>query len=158
MPISGVKFTGPPITIEDIAQLEKTLTVKLPGAYRDFLLQYNGGRPTPEDTFGVGNSGSLMSVFYAVKEDDPSHTIAHQRFVYEERIPSDLLPIAVDMGGSQVCMGIAPANYGQIFFWAIYDEPRPEDKDQHANIWKLADDFASFLETFREEIDDDDDE
>ena len=155
MPISGFLYEGPSITVEDIHELETALSVEFPQAYRDLLLRCNGGRPVPEDTFGEGSSGSLMSRFYAVKHERESLTIAHKRKSFEGRIPDDLLPIAMDMGGSQVCMGIRPQNHGQIYFWANYDEPRPGDAPR-SNISLLADDFVQFLDTFREEIDDDD--
>ena len=158
MPISGVKFAGPPITPGDIEQLEKAINVEFPAAYREFLLKYNGGRPTPEDAFGEGDSGSIMGEFYSVKHDKQANTIAHQRHAFDERIPADLLPIAVDMGGNQVCIGTAPDNRGKIYFWSMVDEPRPEDEDKRANIRLLADDFVSFLDTFCEEVDDEDDD
>jgi cell wall assembly regulator SMI1 len=152
MPISGFDFEGPPINESDLDELERTLGVALPASYRAFLLRHNGGRPTPEDIFGDDHFGSMLNLFLSVKNDeDVYHTIAHLRFAFEGRVPADLLPIGVDAGGSLVCMGITPENYGKIYFWAMDDEAGPGRKPWRRNIWPVADNFDEFLATFRAE-------
>ena len=151
MPIRGCEFTGPPITEADIDELEQTLGVELPASYRAFLLRYNGGRPIP-DGFGDDRFGSLMDSFFSVKNDENVYdTITVQRDLFKDRIPSDLLPIGIDAGGSRVCMGITPENYGKIFFWAMYDEAGPGRKPWRRNIGLIADNFDDFLESFNDE-------
>lgn len=150
MPISGVEYGGPPITTADVDRLEKTMRVQFPASYREFLVTHNGGRPEPEEVFGDLESGSMMNLFYSVSHDNISATLAQQQLAFQDRIPDDLLPIGADMGGSQVCMGIGPDNHGKIYFWSVDDE-RPSSKRTRRNIWLLADDFASFVETFHED-------
>jgi hypothetical protein len=152
MHISGFLFEGPPITEADIDELEQSLGVALPTSYRAFLLRHNGGRPIPENIFGDDRSGSMLNHFFSVKDDEDVYsTIVVQRDMFKDRIPFDLLPIGIDAGGSRVCMGITPENYGKIYFWAMYDEAGPGRKPWRRNIRLVANDFDEFLATFRAE-------
>ena len=46
---------GPLLTPQHLAEVEAELGAKLPGDYRAFLLNYNGGRPVP-DTVAVDSA------------------------------------------------------------------------------------------------------
>jgi len=160
MPISGFEYSGPPIGENDIDELEQKLGVTLPPDYRAFLLRTNGGRPVPEDAFGDEDTGSMMNMFYAVKHERISFTIAQEKRAFRSRIPEDLLPIGDDAGGSQICIGIGPDNYGKVYFWRMYDEEDLDEgeKPDYRNVHLVSETFSEFLDTFREYEDDEDDE
>ncbi len=152
MPISNFRDSGPPIDVQAISRLEDHLGFELPADYRAFLLRTNGGRPYPEDTFndeqGTLAKGSTMSEFLSVEHEDITSTIAQERLAFEDRVPADLLPIGFDMGGSLVCIGIGPENYGQVFFWAMEDEVDKGETPDYRNVWRLARTFDEFIEGF----------
>src|SRR5215831_4403730 len=112
---------GPEVSEADLAAFEATLGYPLPDDYRDFLLRYNGGRP------------SVIAV--TGRDDDPTVPYAHgdgvrgfyklqtaaglvknyQRLIspreYEDAyglgFPSDALQIGDDDGGNMIMLELA---------------------------------------------------
>jgi cell wall assembly regulator SMI1 len=148
MPIKSIKWPGDPIVLDDIQSLESRLAVKLPGAYRDFLLTHNGGRPIP-DGFPIpggdtSDAGSLMNHFFGVTGP---YSIEKTITVFASRIPAGLLPIGRDAGGNIICMGTEAEHYGRIFFW---DHDFEEEQPTWNNVYPLTDSFEDFIASFRD--------
>ena len=63
-----IKDVGPKIEARDIAALEAELGVNLPDSYREFLLLYNGGVPTPNtvDVSGLPGTPTDVQVFFGI--------------------------------------------------------------------------------------------
>jgi hypothetical protein len=59
---------GPRVEPTDIEALEAELDAKLPSAYREFLLTYNGGTPTPStvDVPGAAGTPTDVQVFFGI--------------------------------------------------------------------------------------------
>jgi len=150
MPITRFRNSGPPIEEKDIVELEHKLGVTLPADYRAFLLRTNGGRPTPEESFGDEEFGSMMAMFYAAKHEDITVNIAQEQYAFNERIPEDLLPIGEDRGGSQICIGIGQGNFGKVYFWSMDDEEDLEEgeKPDYRNVYLLTNTCDEFRDTF----------
>ena len=59
--------TGPPLTRDQISTLERHIGIPLPKDYLDFLLRFNGGRPTPSSFpirgFDLSDSGDIQRFF-----------------------------------------------------------------------------------------------
>lgn len=142
--LRGTKPTSGPA----VERLEHNLGATLPADYRAFLLRTNGGVPFPEDAYRHERYSSILSMFYSVEHERVSFTIAQNRLAFDERIPTDLLTIACDLGSNQICIGIGDDNYGRVYFWMRADEARPGETVDYSNVGLVADTFEEFLSLF----------
>ena len=91
----------PPLTPQDIEELEILLGVRLPQEYTDFLLQFNGGNFCRHVTFDIPNptkyvTGGTMLCFYGEPNDGiDKHGIVWHAKMQSDRIPLEYLPIAI---------------------------------------------------------------
>ena len=151
MPIDEFRKSGPPVTEDDIKELERAIGATLPVQYRSFLLRTNGGVPHPQEAFGVRgdrDGGSMLGLFYSLSHEHSSCTLMHTWRAFEGRIPSDLLPIAGDAGDNQICIGIEARNHGKLYLWDMENEAGPGKKPWRRNIRLVADSFNEFLDSF----------
>lgn len=149
MPIQRFERGGPPIDVADLDALEDRLGVKLPPQYRAFLLRVNGGTPRPERCFD-NHKGveSLVFMFYAVKHERVSLTLAQSAWQLEDRVPSVLLPIAYDAGGNQICIGVSGRHYGRVYFWDMEGEADSGRKPWWRNVTLITRTFDEFIDLF----------
>jgi hypothetical protein len=129
----------------DLAAFEALIGAKLPKDYREYLRAHNGGKPTPSDfNFLSRSSGSSLHHMYGLcRGRDPDYADLRENYeCYRERIPSSLIPIADDPGGSQICLGIHGEHYGKVYFW---DHERESQRASFRNVRRLADSFAAFV-------------
>jgi cell wall assembly regulator SMI1 len=116
-----VKIEGPnkygPVTAQRLSKFERALGHTLPDDYRAFLLENNGGTPSPCDfTIGEGDISHVNDMYGL--HDGPTHArLDHIRRVYRGRIPGHLLPIADDPGGNEICIGLSDSQRGRVYFW-----------------------------------------
>lgn len=145
-------------TPEAIAQFEARRGVLLPLEYRQFLLNSNGGWPTPDvfEVPGWHGRGSELGVFYGIHED-PNYQLDRKCETFEERVPPDLIPIANDAYGNNICLGWKGKRAGKIYFWDHEDEldENGEFVQDYRNVYLLADSLQEFLDglTTSEELD-----
>ena len=137
-----------PINEQDIVQLESMLGVSLPIPYRNFLLSHNGGRPKPAG-FPIQNNPSddhgLVDFFLCIKDKD-IYNLPTWVKRYKNRIPSELIPIAVDPGGNLVCLAVAGNNIGKVHFWDHEEEADEGEIPDYGNVYLVADSFDEFLD------------
>jgi cell wall assembly regulator SMI1 len=144
---------------EAIAQFEARRGVLLPPEYKAFLLESNGGSPIP-DVFEVpgwhGRSNAL-NFFYGTHEAEKVDRLDWACDVYDERIPADLIPIAYDANGNNICIGWKGKRKGKIYFWDHEDEldENGESVQDYRNVFLVADSLQEFLDglTTSEELD-----
>lgn len=132
-----------PLTELQIEAFESEIGIVLPWQYRQFLLRFNGGHPTPcEFGFRQGAYGrSMVSEFWAIHEGPSSLKWRFDTYkIVEKRMADDLMPIAGDPFGNQICLGISGIRSGQVFFWNHDDEDEPE-----RNVHLSAPSFEEFL-------------
>ena len=144
--IPEITESGRPVTSDDLATVEKRFGCILPEPYARFMLRTNGGMPEPYCFSGKRpGEGGTVHFFYSIDGGEHTDLIDHASMLrgYHD-VPKTLLPIAPTMSGDAVCIGIAPGNHGQVWFWS-HDHPVREEA-----TWKLADDFDAFLATFHE--------
>jgi hypothetical protein len=77
--------------------------------------------------------------------------------VYDERVPADLIPIADDAFGNNICIGWKGEREGKIYFWDHEDE-LDENGDfvqDYRNVFLVANNLQEFLDNLitHEEID-----
>ena len=104
-----IENEGSIISIGDIRAIEAELDVELSPEYRDFLLRYNGGVPTPDtvDVFGAPGSPTDVQVFFGIRRFVETDNLSWNRSSILQRCPgSNVLPIACDSGGNLFCLKI----------------------------------------------------
>jgi hypothetical protein len=147
---------GTPLTEAEIAAFEKEIGTNLPGDYRAFLRDVNGGwlggallisgttadgEPFDSDLHHIGGLRA-----------EPHMDLRNARSVYQDwlaRIPRDLIWIMDDSGGNAICLGIAGEARGQVYFWDHEREPDLDETDGTiegmGNISLIAHSFATFF-------------
>jgi hypothetical protein len=134
---------------EEIARFEARRSVLLSAEYKQFLLASNGGCPIP-NVFEVPGwhgqaSGSLF--FYGIHED-PDYSLDSACKTYDERVPADLIPIATDAFGNNICIGWKGERQGKIYFWDHEDEldENGEFVQDYRNVYLVANSLQEFLD------------
>ena len=136
---------GRPAAEQTIISLEATLGVRLPAAYRAFLLEGDGARFRQYNEISGAYHGGLREVFAV---DDPAVTgrsLGHILQVYAGRVPADLLPVGDDLAGNLICLAIAGDHAGRVFFWDHEMEADGGDPPTMDNMELVADSFTEFV-------------
>jgi hypothetical protein len=149
------------VTIEDIKEFEvkisskKKLNIKLPDNYITWLIKYNGGRSKKDGCDFIDqrdSDGTLISDFYALKYGPDYDELYDSYETFLDRIPKELIPIACDPGGNQICLGVREGKYyGKIYFWnheneaAIWDLPDDVETPWWDNVYLVANSFEEFI-------------
>ena len=145
-----MRAANPPTTSTAIEAFEVAHNIKLPDAYRRFLLETNGGVPAndayPVESYPHGSIGIIQS-FKGIGVDIPTDELAYAYELYDGGIPEKILPIAGNGGGSFVCLDLRDGTDRVVFwdhrhFWST-GEWREQD------FYHIADSFAEFLELLR---------
>ncbi len=133
---------GPPLREEELSSFEKQHGLALPGAYREFLLATNGGRPERDllEIPGLeGNPVGRIHLFLGLKDPVESCNLEWNLKMFKDRLPADLLPIATTEGVDKICLGVAGESAGAIFYWDGH--ARPGER----SLYLVAESFASFI-------------
>jgi len=148
-----------PTSPEAIAEFEARWRVLLPLEYKQFLLNSNGGWPKPDvfEVPGWHGRGSALDAFFGLHEGRKTEQLDRAMNVYDERVPPDLIPIAHDPYGNNICIGWKGQRAGKIYFWDHEDEldENGEFVQDYRNVYLIADSLQEFLDglTTSEELD-----
>lgn len=124
--------------------MEQVVGRPLPEPYRVFLLEYNGGRPTPDiiDIKGAAFRGTDIQVLHSVDDEFRSCDILWNWENLDGCKESGLLPIANDSGGHKFALVLDKENYGHVYYFDSNEvPPRP---------YHIANDFNEFLSLLRD--------
>ncbi|MFO1079345.1 MAG: SMI1/KNR4 family protein [Reyranellaceae bacterium] len=142
---------GPPLTKARIEIIEKRLGVTLPGPYKDFLLQYNGGRPKPMffpiRDFARGTSGAVH-YFFDIDGSMDGYNLDWTFEIFKGRVPKGFFPIAGDEAGNLICLAYEGDRLGEVYFW---DHDEEGDPRTARNVYFVASSFEEFLESLHDE-------
>lgn len=128
------------VSMEQIEKFEKNNNMHLPKQYKNFLLEYNGGRVEPNVFKISSNEGeSVLNIFYGI--GNIKNNLEKKIEIFDELLEIGFIPIARDSGGNQICLGVREDYYDQIFFWT-HDE---EYNDAMDNMHYLADNIQAFI-------------
>ena len=94
----------PSVGREAVNLFEKIIRGKFPKPYREFLLTYNGGTPVPECFLIPGDGSSVIQLFYKINAKETYNDLLNTHRVFKGRIAKELLPIACDPFGNQICI------------------------------------------------------
>ncbi len=159
--IADPQPAGPTNTIQ-IAAFEKHIGYPLPMAYREFLLQYNGGRPVP-DAFVLqsdrGEEEDIVLCFFPLRDLKLGHVNVEDleqlrtwplhcawddlqsdlENLYETELDPPLLPIGTDGSSNYISLILTGDKTGAVVFL----------DHETAEQWPLAPNFPAFLESLR---------
>lgn len=115
-----LKFTqrGPSLKPEDFDSIERVLELSLPPAYRNLLLECNGGKPSPAFLAGPG-VGSKVNYFLSIGHDDPHRNLGNLASnLREERgLPANYLPIAFLSEETYLILDCSELRSGHLYYW-----------------------------------------
>ncbi|MBL8706536.1 MAG: SMI1/KNR4 family protein [Rhodospirillales bacterium] len=138
---------GRPLSAEDIEELERSLDVTLPEAYRSFLLSTNGGRPWPDivDVPGLPGSPTDVQVLLGIDRDIASENILWRaEFIARDYPAQRLVPVGSDSGGNCFCLQVRDGIASNVVFGDLYGW------NAHIpSLYAVAPDFATFLSQLR---------
>ena len=129
-----------------IAVFETFLEIKLPKHYRNFLLNYEGGRLEPGCfNFADGTLGSRLHHIHSLNSANSYNNLVKQLEVFSGRIPSDYISIADDPFGNKICLAVSGKNYGRVYFWDHEFEHDGDGQPSMSNMNLIATNFEEFL-------------
>jgi hypothetical protein len=148
----AIKITpNPHIGVEKISKLEEKLGMSLPDDYRGFLLRYNGGEPE-RNVSQTGSPRVGVHIFYGIiKRSSGEHwrDLLWHRHLLIDRVPTNILPIAGDEGGNQICLSLRPESYGWIYYWDHELEAEEGQPATFDNMSKINSSFRAFVQSLR---------
>lgn len=158
-PVTGNSFF--PLNNDEILALQARLDCQLPSDYKSFLQQYAGSRfglmtrfapsiPLPQY---ISSSGKGL-VDYFFGNAKCAYSLPWAIDCYTQRIPETLLPIAANLAGGLVCLGILCHRQNHIYYWdnqheVDWDDFETEEELETAkyqNVFYIAESFSDFLE------------
>lgn len=136
------------LTLEEIMAFEIFINHSLPDEYKAFLQQHNGGRIQP-DHFKYSHpdddeAGSVLYRFLGLSREN-YFTVENYLITYEQRVPTDFLPIATDVGGNLLCLSLRDDSYGQIYFWNHEQESSYGEEPRQDNLYFTASSINELL-------------
>ncbi len=140
---------------EQIAGFEKGIGSNLPKDYRNFLLEFNGGRPEkrvfdyhlPDERI----FDSAVNRFFGFNRPEESDIEFSYGLFSHDRVPTGMFPIANDPFGNLVAMSLRPESLENIFFWDHDEESEDDDSATLDNLYFIANNFTEFFAALREE-------
>jgi hypothetical protein len=107
------------VTATEVDEFAINQSLQLPLEYRDFLVRSNGGKPNAKVRLVELSSGRpLTSIRYFFALSTVNYFSLEWHYdSYRGRIPSGLLPIAVDSGGNLICLALSGEAAGAVYFW-----------------------------------------
>ena len=149
-----MRKSGPKLPEYEVSILERRMGATLPPSYRRFLLEFNGGRPTPDgvDVKGLEDSPTDVTVFFGIGRSLECECIEWSLTALVERLEPRLVPIAGDSGGSVFCLSLRDQDYGAILYCdlqSVYG-----DFEATPEFYPVAPDFDTFLDSIYEFEDD----
>lgn len=107
-----------PINLTNITEFEQEYKVLLPANYKELLLMYNGGAPARGVFVANQEKSFFIQIFYSLKYGENTlERVLNSTQVWEQVIPTDLLPIACDHFGNDYCISLSDNDYGKIHIW-----------------------------------------
>lgn len=153
-------LSGPKLTQTDIEHVERTLNWRLPPPYRRFLLEINGGDPSPNivNFQGQGDQATNVQQLFIVRAADERDDLLAQWNFLQESLAFHFgevryLPFAIDPFGNYLCMAMQAPNEGAIYYWEFWKNVAPGYDPNPAALFFIAPDFDSFLAKLRDTTD-----
>ena len=138
-----------PITEDHLAGLEREFGARFPTEYRQFLLKFNGGEPSPNivDIEGLPGGSTDVQEFFGIGTTIESSDMTWNKETFADRIPARMLPIACDSGGCLFCLSLSGEDSEKVTY---VDLQFVGDMKQKVTYYYVAESFEAFIGTLRE--------
>jgi cell wall assembly regulator SMI1 len=144
--MANFRITYPPADPKDVSDLEARIGRPLPDDYRQFLLTANGGLQPDQKLFPIpGEGDGIIQVFFGFYGDYDDIREAILR--WEEAFPH-ALPIARDLCGNHILLGLTDKFFGNVF-WCDH-ELLPDGSEAEPIL--IAQSFTEFFSFFDEPL------
>lgn len=129
-----LRFTqkGPKLTDTELAGVERELGVSLPDAYRDFLLEQNGGVPNPNSLSIKGCDELSLQWFYSIRPKQRERDLIAMTLHFREELwlPKQFLPIAMLDNDDLLLVTVSGKTPGRVALWTAVEEGFERDRVQ----------------------------
>lgn len=141
-------------SLPDVAQLtesylhsfEKERSLKLPSEYREFVLDHNGGFPSPNCVIFEEDgrrTASDVLCFFALNDERSWASVEWHLEILADRLPESTLPIARDAHGNLWLLSLRKEDTGAVYFWELGSYANVQETK--LAIWpKVANNFQAF--------------
>lgn len=167
---NGAKSVFPRCTLEDIERVEVDLGVKLPGDYRQFLLDLNGvvfdlptvfrvrekeGRGFLEDLGAVGELYGVRPEGLPERYKAPGDEFAWRTdlrrgvegYDFRKRVPAHIIGIGDTPYRSRICLSTGGDDAGTVFLWCpVLDWDEEDTTPSYRYLYPVAPSFSKFWE------------
>ncbi|CAM2064449.1 SMI1/KNR4 family protein [Sulfidibacter corallicola] len=138
--------TASPLSEEELDRAEAKVGHEFPAAYRAFLLEHNGGRPSRQvfrftDEIDEKDNSDMVEFFLYLQPTGHENFFEYNQ-IFQSRIPLDLLVIARTPGNDLVCLATKGSHKGKVFVWVRKHE---NEDDPWSPAFELAERFDAFL-------------
>jgi hypothetical protein len=128
----------------DIEDFEIETGAKLPKSYRDFLMTFNGGVPSPDtiDVPDAPDGPTDVQIFFGIGRTIESSDLRWNFSLVRDRCSGTLMvPIACDSGGNLFCFRVERGIAGEVIYCDL--------SAQECSSYFAASDFTEFLSKLR---------
>lgn len=128
--------------LDDLIEIEQEYGFIFPNEFKNFYIQYNGGKPRKKEVClqdGDWKSSTRFHGFYPMKvkfEKALKDVYAESWWI------KDFIPFGYDEGGETFCFSTRAYDYGCIYYFLsdCIDEKNPEDA-----YLKVSENFSEFI-------------
>ena len=139
--------SGPALTEQDVAAVERGLKATLPDDYRAFILKHNGGELLP---LGPGISNLLP---HGKVSDRSRSRFDEFVFIYKTNcplLPQRMIPIGEELDHWIYCLSLSGPDRGAVYKWEPPDFMEPPEEGEELQpdeecLTREADSFTDFL-------------
>jgi hypothetical protein len=125
--------------------------LEVPEEYIIFLSLNNGGYFKTEseyvdcdDEFRI-----LIDCFYGISESDTTISLFARRGFLKDSLPSQLLSIAEDGIGNEICLGVEGSYFGKVYFWSKEGETPSDVVPTFENVELVSESWTKFISSIR---------
>lgn len=142
-----------PLEETQIKALERRLGKSFPESYRKFLTTYNGGHPQPHIFDYILKDGRNWTggvrMFWGINPENKYRDMLYYAGIYDERLPSHIVPIANANGGDVLALSTTGNDVGSVYLWDHEEEAEDGEPPTYDNLYFVAKSFTDFLNCLR---------
>ena len=136
-----------PLPEARLAQFEAQIGYRLPEDYRRFLLEHNGGVPSPNCfTISAEQGNDVLVGFFGLHSGQSYLRIDEAVEMIDDRLFPGLLPIGTDPFGNCMCVGLVEPYRGRVYFWD-HEVASELDVPGSKGVILVAESFQAFLDS-----------
>ena len=145
-----IKIGNRPTSASAISEFERSVSVRLPQLYRDFLLATNGGLPVEPNFSIVGmplNPEGAVHAFLGIGARFASEDLVTTFRYVHGSAPRDIVPIGCTAGDDFICLDLRGGRNKVVFWDQSHYWGTGEWREQ--DVYAVTGSFEDFLSSLR---------